>query len=165
MTTSSDQTELSWAREPRWPVWSAVAVAWLIGFISNFMVAPTNTGMGVVDSYASFQTGSNFGNGLALVIWSGVTLLSVWLAQRWAAPKWATIFGAYGLTAIVSLYPSAVISNAVAHVVALEDSSVYHDWLAWPLVLSGLVAVIVALVGVGLHPDGKRNRAQRRVRR
>jgi hypothetical protein len=138
-------------------VWIAAAVAWLLGFVSNFLIAPTNTGMGVMDSYASFHIGSNFGNAMALVIWSCAALLSVWLASRWSETTWVRVLVAYGVPAVVSLYPSAVISNAVAHVVAVKDSLFYHDWLAWPLMLSGLMALVVALLGGVLQRHWTRN--------
>ena len=145
-------------------VWSAAAVAWLIGFVSNFLIAPTNTGMGVGDAYASFQIGSNFGNVVALVLWSCTALLALWLTRRWSGATWIRALVAYGVPAVLSLYPSAVVSNAVAHVVAVEDSFVYHDWLAWPLILSGVVALGIALMARVLHANGghgKRGQAHR----
>jgi hypothetical protein len=152
VTTSSDLTENSFAgsRGSR-IVWSAAAVAWLIGFVSNFLVAPTNTGLSVGDSYASFQIGSNFGSVLALVIWSCAALLTAQLASRWCWLTWARALVAYGVPAVVSLYPSAVVSNAVAHAVAVEDGFVYQDWLAQPLMLSGVVTLVAALIGGILH--------------
>lgn len=132
-------------------VWSAAAAAWLVGFVSNFLIAPMNSGMGLGDAYSSFQSGSNFGNVVALVIWSVATLLSAWLASHWSGPTWARPLLAYGVPAVASFYPSAVISNAVSHVVAIGDSFVYHDWLARPLVLSGIVALIAVLIGGVLH--------------
>jgi hypothetical protein len=112
----------------------------------------TNTGLGLGDSYASFQTGSNFGNVLALVIWSCAALLSARLASRWSCPTWVRALVAYGVPAAISLYPSAVVSNAVAHVVAVDDAFVYQDWLALPLMVSGLVALVAALIG-GVLPE------------
>jgi hypothetical protein len=53
--------------------------------------------------------------------------------------------------AAISLYPSAVVSNAVAHLVAVDDAFVYQDWLALPLMVSGLVALVAALIGGVLH--------------
>jgi hypothetical protein len=152
VTTSSVPTETSFAgsRSSR-IVWSAAAVAWLIGFVSNFLIAPTNTGLGLGDSYASFRTGSNFGNVLALVIWSCAALLSARLASRWSCPTWVRALVAYGVPAAISLYPSAVVSNAVAHLVAVDDAFVYQDWLALPLMVSGLVALVAALIGGVLH--------------
>ena len=127
-------------------VWSAAGVAWLIGFVSNFLIAPTNSGMGLWESYASFHSGSNFGNALALVLFSGAALLSVGLPSRWSGPISVRAFVAYGVPAVFSLYPSAVVSNAVAHVVAVEDGFEYHDWLARPLLVSGFVALAAALI-------------------
>jgi hypothetical protein len=148
VTTNSDLTEISFAgSRGSGKVWSAAAVAWLIGFVSNFLVAPTNTGLGLGDSYALFQAGSNFGNVLALVIWSCAALLSAQLASGWCRPTWARALVAYGVPAVFSLYPSAVVSNAVAHVVAVEDGFVYQDWLAQPLVMSGFMVLAAALIG------------------
>jgi hypothetical protein len=39
-----------------------------------------------------------------------------------------------------------VVSNAVAHAVAVEDGFEYHDWLARPLLMSGFVALAAALI-------------------
>lgn len=98
-------------------VWSAAGVAWLIGFVSNFLIAPTNSGMGLGDSYASFQSGSNLGNVLALVLFSGAALLTGRLSSRRSGPISVRALVAYGVPAVFSLYPSAVVSNAVAHVI------------------------------------------------
>ncbi len=40
---------------------------------------------------------------------------------------------------------AAVVSNAVSHVVAIEDTFVYRDGVAGPLTFSGLVALAAAL--------------------
>ena len=102
---------------------------------------------GVIDSYALFQDGSNFGNVLALVFWSFTALLASWLLSRRPGPAWFHAFMAYGVPAVISLFPAVVVSNAVAHVVAVDDAFVYRDWLAGPLVISGLVAITIAIVG------------------
>ncbi|WP_343317378.1 hypothetical protein AAFM46_08325 [Arthrobacter sp. TMP15] len=44
------------------------------------------------------------------------------------------------------MLPAAVVSNAIAHVVAVEDGFVYHDWLAGPLVVSGVVTLAIAFI-------------------
>lgn len=140
-------------------VWSAAAAAWLVGFVSNFLVAPMNSGMGLGDAYSSFQSGSNLGNLVALVSWSLTALLFAWLASRWSGPKWARPLLAYGIPAVASFYPSAVISNAVSHVVAIDDSFVYQDWLARPLIISGIVALMaVSISGVLQAHPGKKSR-------
>ena len=120
-------------------------VPWLIGFVSIFLIAPTNTGVGTWASYALFQTGSNFGNILALVLWSGAALTSGWLCLRSSARISVRALCLYGVTAVLSLYPAAVVSNAVSHVVAIEDTVVYRDGVAGPLTFSGLVALAAAL--------------------
>ena len=53
---------------------------------------------------------------------------------------------ACGVPAVMSLFPEAVVSNAVAHVVAVDDAFVYRDWFAGSLVISGLVAMTIALI-------------------
>ena len=85
-------------------VWAAAGVSWLIGFVSIFLIAPTNSGMGIVDSYVLFQVGSNFGNVLALVFWSCTALLAGWLLSRRAGPAWIHAFLAYGVPAVISLW-------------------------------------------------------------
>lgn len=108
---------------------------------------PVELGDGPRGAYSSFQSGSNFGNLVALVSWSVAALLFAWLASRWSGPKWARPLLAYGIPAVASFYPSAVMSNAVSHVVAIDDSFVYQDWLARPLIISGIVALIAVLIG------------------
>jgi hypothetical protein len=154
VTTSSDLPKTSFTdRRGSRIVWSTAGVAWLSGLVSNFLIAPTNAGLGLGDSYASFQTGSNFGNVLALVFWSYAALVSAQLASRWSRPTWVRALVAYGVPAVISFYPSAVVSNAVAHVVAVEDAFVYQEWLAQPLMMSGLVALVSALIGGVLHAN------------
>lgn len=116
----------------------------MIGFISIFLIAPSNTGVSTWSAYSLFQTGSNFGNFLALALWSCAALTSGWLCTRGSAWISVRALCAYGVTAVLSLYPAAVVSNAVSHVVAIEDTFVYRDGLAEPLALSGLVALVAA---------------------
>lgn len=130
----------------RWIVLVAGGVPWLIGFVSIFLIAPTNTGLGTWASYALFQTGSNFGNFFALVSWVGAALASGWLCLRSSAQFLVCALCTYGVTSIFSLYPSAVVSNAVSHVVAIEDTFAYRDGVAGPLAFSGLVALAAALI-------------------
>lgn len=142
-------------RRGSWRVWVSVGVSWLIGFVSIFLIAPTNSGMGVIDSYALFQAGSNLGNVMALVFWSCTALLAGWLLARGPGPTWIRVFLAYAVPAVISLFPAAVVSNAVAHVVSVDDAFVYRDWLAGPLLISGLVAMTIALVGIFLVRNRK----------
>lgn len=117
-----------------------------------------NSGMGPGDAYSAFQFGSNIGNLVAFVSWSVAALISAWLAGRWSGPKWTRPLLAYGIPAVASFYPSAVISNAVSHVVAIDDSFVYQDWLARPLMISGIAALIAVLLGGILQTHaGKRH--------
>jgi hypothetical protein len=130
----------------RWIVLVAGGVPWLIGFVSIFLIAPTNTGVSTWSSYALFQTGSNFGNIFALAAWVGAALAAGWLCLRSSAQISVCALCTYGVTAVFSLYPAAVVSNAVSHVVAIEDAFAYRDGVAGPLAFSGLVALAAALI-------------------
>lgn len=132
-------------------VWAAVCIAWIVGVISNFLVAPTNTRMNLADSYSAFQTGSNVGNVVALLLWSGA---SFWtgLYFSWSqGPVTARVLAAFGMTAVLSLYPASVVSAAVGHVVPIEDDFVYQDWLARPLLAVGVAALAAAAVILIVH--------------
>ena len=50
----------------------------------------------------------------------------------------------FAIPALLSVYPSAVVSHAVGGLVPIEDGVVYRDWLALPLVLAGAAAVVAA---------------------
>lgn len=128
----------------------AGGVPWLIGFVSIFLIAPTNTGVSTWSSYTLFQTGSNFGSILALASWSGAVLASGWLCLRSSARISVRALCIFGVTAVLSLYPAAVVSNAVSHVVAIEDTFTYNDGFAGPLAISGFVALAAALILVVL---------------
>lgn len=142
-------------RRRSWTVWVSAGVSWLIGFGSIFLIAPTSSGRGVIDSYALFQAGSILGNVLALVFWSCTALPASWLLARASGPTWIHAFLAYGVPAVILLFPAAVVSNAVAHGVPVDDVFVYRDWLAGPLVISGLVAMSIALVSSLLSRNRK----------
>lgn len=143
------------ARPGSWMVQLAAGAPWLVGFVSIFLVAPTNAGMGTWSAYASFQPGSNFGNVLALALWSCAALSSGWLCSRWSARTSVRVLCAYGVPAVLSLYPAAAVSNAVSHVMAIEDTFTYRDGLAGPLVVSGLGALAAALIcGISAHRHG-----------
>ena len=133
-------------RQRVWIIPAAAGVPWLVGFVSIFLVAPTNAGVGTWSAYASFHTGSNFGNLLALSLWTCATLLAAWMCFRGTGRASVRALCAYGVSAALSLYPAAVLSYAVSHVVAIEDTFAYRDSLAGPLVLSGVVALAAALV-------------------
>lgn len=141
-TTPSDAPA---SRGP-WMVWAATSISWVIGFASIFLVAPTNSGVGVMEAYALFQPGSNFGNALAFLCWSGAALITGWLQSRRPGRILIRMAIAFGVPAVFSLFPAAVVSNAIAHAVAVEDGFVYHDWLAGPLVVSGVVALSIAFI-------------------
>ncbi len=119
---------------------------WLIGFVSIFLIAPTNTGVRTWLSYTLFQTGSNFGNVVALAFWSGSALIAGWLCLRSSAQISVRALCTYGVTAVFSVYPTVVVSYAVSHVVSIDDTFAYRDGLAWPLALSGVVAFAAALI-------------------
>lgn len=142
-----------------WTIPAAGGVSWLIGFMSIFLIAPSNVGVDTWTAYKLFQTGSNFGNILALVLWSCAAVITVWLCLRGAA--WIPIRAlcAYGVSAVLSLYPTVVIGNAVSHVVAIEDGFAYHDGLAGPLAISGFMALSAALVLAILAILARRPRA------
>lgn len=151
MNTTGDlaQTTPTHTRH-RWIIIVAGGVPWLIGFVSIFLIAPTNTGVSTWSSYALFQTGSNFGNILGLASWSGAALISGWRCLRSSAQISVRALCVYGVTASFSLYPAAVVSSAVSHVVAIEDTFTYNDGLAGPLAISGFVALAAALILVVL---------------
>jgi hypothetical protein len=77
---------------------------------------------------------------------SGAALLTGGQSSRWSGPISVRALVTYGVPAVFSLYPSAVVSNAVAHIVAVEDGFGYHDWLARPLLMSGFVPLAAALI-------------------
>ena len=125
-------------------MWGAAGVAWAVGFVSNFLVAPTNTGMGVVGSYAAFEPGSKVGNVGALLLWTGVSARAARHFSRSTGPLVARVLAGFAIPALLSVYPSAVVSHAVGHLVPIEDGFVYGDWLALPLVLAGVAAMVAA---------------------
>lgn len=132
-------------------VWIAVLATWVIGFISNYLIAPTNTGLDVVSSYASFQSGSHVGNLIALTLWTAASLWAGWRSARSEGLIEVRLLTSFGVTATSSLYPSLVISHAVGHVVPIEDGFQYDDWLAVPLIVAGVVSLFAAGVLAVIH--------------
>ena len=118
-------------------VWVAVGAAWAVGFVSNFLVAPTNTGVDVVASYAAFQSVSDWGIVGALMLWTAASVRTGWDFSRSTGVFAGRVLAGFGLPAALSLYPSVVVSHAVGQVVPVEDGFVYRDWLALPLVIAG----------------------------
>ncbi|MBE4720381.1 hypothetical protein DAD99_20225 [Pseudarthrobacter sp. AB1] len=55
-------------------LWLAAAVPWLLGAYSVYIVSAQYTGLGLIESYLAFQDGSNVGNVLWFVLWTGISL-------------------------------------------------------------------------------------------
>lgn len=80
--------------------WPAVTALWLagsfpcaLGACAVYIVSAQYTGLGLVESYQGFQVGSNVGNGLWFVLWTGISALTCWLLSRRTSrsmtlPKW-----------------------------------------------------------------------------
>lgn len=131
-------------RSPTHRLALGVGVAtWLAGFIAVYLLAPLDTGRGLLSGYWAFQPGSQLGNALALAIYAlwgaGVFLM----LRRSRLGTAGLAVAAHGLIGVGIYYPATVMSLGVAHVTDVQhDAPVYGDIALW-LVLSGGVTLLV----------------------
>lgn len=138
-------------RLPVAPIFAAALVSWGLGAYAVYVVTAQYTGLGLWESYSAFQGGSNFGNVLWFVIWSGTTCISSWwlardskksLEQKKTVPY---VLLAYAVPSLVVLLPDAAMGFAVSHVRAFNDETYPHSEIVEFLTQSGIVALAGAL--------------------
>ncbi|UKA52170.1 hypothetical protein LFT48_21670 (plasmid) [Arthrobacter sp. FW305-123] len=139
----------------RWPavaaLWVAGAVPWALGFYAVYIVSAQYTGLGLVESYQGFQAGSNVGNVLWFVLWTGASALTCWFlsaraSRRATLPKMiASVLLCYAVPAVLVFLPDAAMGFAVSHVRAFTDATAPHSSVVDALFLSGVIAFLCAL--------------------
>lgn len=138
------------------------AATWLAGVLSIYVAAPFAVGTGFFGAYAAFGAGANFGNLLALGIFTLWAVLVLLVLRGSRLGPATSILGAHGLIGIGVYYPAAVMSFGMAHVVGYEDDAPEQGLAAMGLVASGggaLLLLLGTLAGRGIF-----NRAARFLR-
>ncbi len=140
----------------RWPavaaLWLTGAVPWALGAHAVYIVSAQYTGLGLGESYQGFQVGSNVGNVLWFVLWTGISALTCWfLSRRISGPatllsRIASVLLCYAVPALLVFLPDAAMGFAVSHVRAFTDATAPHSSVVDALVLSGGIALLCALV-------------------
>lgn len=119
------------------------AATWLAGFIAVYLLAPLDTGQGLLNGYGAFQPGSHRGNVLALAIYALWGTGVLFMLSRSRLSTVSVALAAHGLIGVGIYYPAAVMSLGVAHVTDIQhEAPVYGDAAMW-LVLSGGVTLLV----------------------
>jgi len=130
----------------------AAVIPWLLGVYGVFFVSAQYTGLGLFGSYRAFQSGSNVGNVVSFVVWSGMAGISCWTLVRNIrrtsdARKVAPfMLFAYAVPSMLVLYPDTAMGFAVSHVRAFTDDTVPHSGLVSFLIQSGSLALVAAVI-------------------
>ncbi|WIV29203.1 MULTISPECIES: hypothetical protein [unclassified Paenarthrobacter] len=154
-----------------WPavaaLWLAGAVPWALGAYAVYIESPQYTGLGLVESYQGFQVGSNVGNVLWFVLWTGLSALFCWFLSRRTSrpttlPKMiAFVLFCYTVPALLVFLPEAAMGFAVSHVRAFTDATAPHSSVVDALLLSGGAALLAALaisLGEAMYRSQRRTR-------
>lgn len=89
----------------------AAAIPWILGAYAVFFVSAQYTGLGLFESYVTFQGGSNLGNVIWFVVWSGTTGMVCWalvrrIARSFDARKVAPfVLFAYAVPSMLLIFP------------------------------------------------------------
>ncbi len=135
----------------------AAAIPWILGAYAVFFVSAQYTGLGLFESYVAFQGGSNLGNVIWFVVWSGTTGMVCWtlvrrIARSFDARKVAPfVLFAYAVPSMLLIFPDTAMGFAVSHVRAFADGAAPHSPIALFLFQSGTVGLIVAVVLSVIH--------------
>jgi hypothetical protein len=132
----------------KWILPGAALLSWALGGYAVYVTSAQFSGRGVAESYAAFEAGSNLGNVLWFLLWTGASAVACWILVRKAGPGAVravsyTLYG-YGTPATLLVFPDAAMSFAVSHVRASTDSTAPHSSVVEVLVISGGVAVVCA---------------------
>lgn len=148
-------------------LWLAGAVPWALGAYAVYFESAQYTGLGLVESYQGFQVGSNVGNVLWFVLWTGLSALSCWFLSRRTSrpttlPKMiASVLFCYTVPALLVFLPDAAMGFAVSHVRAFTDATAPHSSVVDALLLSGGAALLAALaisLGEAMYRSQRRTR-------
>lgn len=142
----------------------AAAIPWILGAYAVFFVSAQYTGSGLFESYMAFQGGSNLGNVIWFVVWSGTTGMVCWtlvlrIARSFDARKVAPfVLFAYAVPSMMLIFPDTAMGFAVSHVRAFADGAAPHSPLALFLFQSGTLGLIVAVVLSVIHRVSSRRK-------
>jgi hypothetical protein len=126
------------------------AATWVAGFIAVYLVAPLGTGLGLAQSYAVFQSGSNTGNLVAAVVYAfwGAGVLFVIRGSRFSPVS--SVLGAHALIGVGIYHPATVMDFGVAHVLGYDEGFPSHGGMAMGLVVSGgIFTVLLVCIVIG----------------
>lgn len=138
------------------PAGTAIALAavipWLLGAYAVFFDSVQYAGLGIFESYLAFQGGSNLGNVIWFVVWSGTTGIVCWMLVRrfgrsFDARRVALfMLFADAVPSMLPIFPDTAMGFAVSHVRAFADDAVPHSPVAMFLIQSGTLARIFAVI-------------------
>ena len=127
-------------------------IPWISGSYAVFIESAQHTGLGLLESYAAFQAGSNLGNAIWFTLWSGMSATTCWILIRRlvlspSAPR-ITVFIliAYAVPAALLIFPETAMGFAVSHVRIFTDEAVPYSRLALFLIQSGAAALAIAAI-------------------
>ena len=133
---------------PKWFLLGATLIPWALGSFAVFVTSAQFSGLGMVESYLAFEVGSNIGNALWFVSWTGVSAAVCWLLARRndteAVRSASFVLYCYGTPAALLIFPDAAMSFAVSHVRAFTDDTALHSPVVEFLVASGAGALVCA---------------------
>lgn len=134
-----------------WVLLGAALVPWALGSFAVYVTSAQYSGLGIFESYRAFEPGSNLGNVLWFLLWTGVSAAVCWLLVRkpgslGAIQPASRALYCYGTPAALLVFPDAAMGFAVSHVRAFTDDTALHSPVVEFLVISGMGALACASV-------------------
>ncbi|MFI2564397.1 hypothetical protein [Paenarthrobacter sp. NPDC018779] len=130
-------------------LFGASLIPWALGCFAVYVTSAQFSGLGIVESYRTFEVGSNIGNALWFVSWTGISAAVCWLLARRNDPgavrSTSFVLYCYGTPAALLILPDAAMSFAVSHVRAFTDDTALHSPVVEFLVVSGVGALVCAV--------------------
>ncbi|MCP1412497.1 hypothetical protein J3D46_001763 [Paenarthrobacter sp. A20] len=135
----------------KWVLLGTTLFPWALGSYAVYVTSAQFSGLGIFESYRAFEAGSNLGNALWFLLWTGISAAVCWFLVRRPGPIGAVQSGChalycYGTPAALLVFPDAAMGFAVSHVRAFTDDTVLHSPVVEFLVVSGMGALACAFV-------------------
>lgn len=133
----------------KWVLLGAALIPWALGSFAVYVTSAQYSGLGIFESYGAFEGGSNLGNILWFLVWTGVSAAVCWFLVRKPGaigviqPVSRALY-CYGTPAALLVFPDAAMGFAISHVRAFTDDTALHSPLVEFLVISGVGALACA---------------------
>lgn len=99
----------------KWALLGTVLLPWALGSFAVYVTSAQYSGLGIFESYRAFEAGSNLGNALWFLLWTGISAAVCWFLVRKPGPVGAIQSAShalycYGTPSALLVFPDAAMS-------------------------------------------------------